>query len=401
MTNVPEIRFKGFTDAWEQCRLGDVAEITSGGTPSREISDYWNGEIPWSTTAEVNYSLIEHTAENITKAGLDNSSAKIMPIGTILMAMYGQGKTRGQVAVLGIEAATNQANANIVVNDGVNNCFIYHQLVKNYLTTRASANEGGQANLSLGIVKDLHISFTKDSTEQTIIGTFFHTLDNTIAIYKRKFDGLKQLKSAYLQQMFPQAGEVVPKVRFDGFTEPWELRGADEIFCTVSDKGHIHLPVLSASQEHGMVLRNEIGIDIKFDSTNTTTYKRVLPGQFVIHLRSFQGGLAYSKIEGITSPAYTILDFIDKGKQVPEFWIDVLRSEKFIKMLESVTYGIRDGRSISFNDFSILKLHYPSHDEQAAIGQFFSSLDCNINEMQSKINSLAKLKSSFLQKMFV
>ena len=150
-----------------------------------------------------------------------------------------------------------------------------------------------------------------------------------------------------------------------------------------------------------MVLRNEIGIDIKFDSSNIAAYKRVLPGQFVIHLRSFQGGLAYSKIEGITSPAYTVLDFIEKDKQVPEFWIEALRSEKFIKMLESVTYGIRDGRSISFNDFSIIKLPYPSHDEQTSIGRFFSLLDYNIDEMQSKVDALVKLKSAYLKKMFV
>ena len=198
----PKRRFAGFTDDWERCRLGEVAEITSGGTPNREISDYWNGEIPWATTAEVNYSLIEHTAENITKTGLDNSSAKIMPIGTILMAMYGQGKTRGQVAILGIEAATNQANANIVVNNDVNNYFVYHQLVKNYLTTRASANEGGQANLSLGIVKDLHISFTKDLTEQFKIGTFFSTLDRIITSHQRKLEKLQNLKKAYLNEMF-------------------------------------------------------------------------------------------------------------------------------------------------------------------------------------------------------
>ena len=227
------------------------------------------------------------------------------------------------------------------------------------------------------------------------------TLDSTIAIHKRKLDGLQELKKAYLQVMFPQVGEVVPRVRFDGFTEPWGLKGADEIFCTVSDKGHCHLPVLSASQEHGMVLRNEIGIDIKFDSTNTVTYKRVLPGQFVIHLRSFQGGLAYSKIEGITSPAYTVLDFIEKEKQVPEFWVDVLRCDNFIKMLESVTYGIRDGRNISFNDFSILKMPYPSHDEQRTIGRFFQSFDNNIDDLQSNVNALSKLKSAYLQKMFV
>ena len=261
--------------------------------------------------------------------------------------------------------------------------------------------EGGNvSNLYYDRLLGIPVSFPSVA-EQEKIADFFDKLNDIIHATQRKVTLLKQLKAAYLQQMFPQARERVPRVRFEGFTELWVLKGADEIFCTVSDKGHCHLPVLSASQKHGMVLRNEIGIDIKFDSTNTTTYKRVLPGQFVIHLRSFQGGLAYSKIEGITSPAYTILDFIEKDKQFPKFWVDVLRSDNFIKMLESVTYGIRDGRSISFNDFSILKMPYPSHDEQRAIGRFFHSFDSNINDMQSKVNALSKLKSAYLQKMFV
>ena len=221
MSNVPEIRFKGFTAAWTQRKLGEVSEISSGGTPSREVSEYWNGEIPWATTAEVNYALIEKTTEQITHEGLNNSSAKIMPTGTILMAMYGQGKTRGQVAVLGIEAATNQANANIIVNDDTDNYFVYHQLVKDYKAIRASANEGGQANLSLGIVKELPIAFTTNIKEQTNIASFFLNLDNIIAATQRKVEKLKQLKTAYLQQMFPRAGELVPQIRFKGFSGNW------------------------------------------------------------------------------------------------------------------------------------------------------------------------------------
>jgi len=237
--------------------------------------------------------------------------------------------------------------------------------------------------------------------EQQTLGTFFRTLDTTIALYKRKLDKMLKLKTALLQNMFPQTGERLPKVRFHGFDGDWEERSASDIFFSVSNKGHSDLPVLSASQEYGMILRNDIGIDIKFDNSNTASYKRVLPGQFVIHLRSFQGGLAYSSIEGITSPAYTVLDFVNKNEQIPEFWIDILKSDKFIKMLESVTYGIRDGRSISFNDFSILKLSFPSYKEQIAISEFFHSLDCIINELQRKGEGLFKLKSAYLQKMFI
>ncbi len=171
----------------------------------------------------------------------------------------------------------------------------------------------------------------------------------------------------------------IPEVRFREFAgdnaDAWELRRADEIFKTISDKGHPDLTVLSASQEHGMIPRNDVGVDIKYDKKNTANYKRVKPEQFVIHLRSFQGGFAWSEIEGITSPAYTVLDYKETGKYSFDFWKEVLTSPNFIKRLESVTYGIRDGRSISFSDFSTLKFSSPEIREQQKIGSFFKHLD--------------------------
>ncbi|HFI0944752.1 TPA: restriction endonuclease subunit S [Streptococcus suis] len=155
-----------------------------------------------------------------------------------------------------------------------------------------------------------------------------------------------------------------------------------DIFKPVSDKGYTDLPILSASQEYGMVRRDEIGIDIKFDKEAIVNYKRVLPGQFVIHLRSFQGGFAWSEIEGLTSPAYTILDFREINSS--KFWQYVLTSPNFIKKLETVTYGIRDGRSISYSDFSTLGFIVPTLPEQEAIGSFFSDLDQLITLHQRK-----------------
>ncbi|MGQ7340123.1 restriction endonuclease subunit S [Streptococcus suis] len=155
-----------------------------------------------------------------------------------------------------------------------------------------------------------------------------------------------------------------------------------EIFKVVSDKGYADLPILSASQELGMIRRDEIGIDIKYDKEAVANYKRVLPGQFVIHLRSFQGGFAWSEIEGLTSPAYTILDF--KEENSSKFWRNVLTSPNFIKKLETVTYGIRDGRSISYSDFSTLNFVIPTLPEQSAIGSFFSDLDQLITLHQRK-----------------
>ncbi|MGO5335154.1 restriction endonuclease subunit S, partial [Enterococcus cecorum] len=164
----------------------------------------------------------------------------------------------------------------------------------------------------------------------------------------------------------------------------WKQRKAKEIFITISEKGHIDLPVLSASQEFGMVERNNIGIDIKYDLNSIKNYKRVLPKQFVIHLRSFQGGFAWSTIEGITSPAYTVIDFIEKSNQDFGFWKIFLTSTNFIKKLETVTYGIRDGRSISFNDFSSMNFVIPNINEQERIGNLFQKIDNYIAIHQRK-----------------
>lgn len=192
----------------------------------------------------------------------------------------------------------------------------------------------------------------------------------------------------------------VPKIRFKGFTDDWEQRKAGEIFKSVSDKGYTDLPVLSASQELGMILRDEIGIDIKYDESSIKNYKRVKPGQFVIHLRSFQGGFSWSDIEGITSPAYTILDYQEPEEHCSKFWKIVLTSPMFITRLETVTYGIRDGRSISFTDFSTLNLNVPSIAEQQKIGEYFSKLDNLITLHQRKCEQTKELKKFMLQKMF-
>ena len=192
----------------------------------------------------------------------------------------------------------------------------------------------------------------------------------------------------------------VPKLRFPGFTEDWEQRKADYIFKSITDKGYPELTVLSASQELGMVYRNQNGIDIQHDKKNEATYKRVLPGQFVIHLRSFQGGFAYSEVEGITSPAYTVMSFKNSSEQYGLFWKHVFKSETFIKRLETITYGIRDGRSISFSDFKSLILQYPSFSEQKLIGDSIALIERGITLHQRKLEHLNLKKKALLQKLF-
>lgn len=193
----------------------------------------------------------------------------------------------------------------------------------------------------------------------------------------------------------------VPKIRFEEFTEDWENTDASIIFKTYFDKNHPDLPVLSASQEYGMIIREDVGFKVQHNKENEAGYKRVLPGQFVIHLRSFQGGFAHSDVEGITSPAYTIIEFRDKSQQDDIFWKYVLTSKEFIKRLETVTYGIRDGRSISFEDFSELGFNVPDIKEQRKIGKTLTVIDTLIRKLEQKLEKLRNIKQSLLNQMFV
>lgn len=193
----------------------------------------------------------------------------------------------------------------------------------------------------------------------------------------------------------------VPKVRFKGFEDEWKNMDASVIFKTYFDKNHPDLPVLSASQEYGMIVRENVGFKVQHNKENEAGYKRVLPGQFVIHLRSFQGGFAHSTVEGITSPAYTIIGFRDKSQQDDIFWKYVLTSKEFIKRLETVTYGIRDGRSINFEDFSELGFEVPNLKEQRKIGKTLTVIDTLIRKLEQKLEKLRNIKQSLLNQMFI
>ena len=192
----------------------------------------------------------------------------------------------------------------------------------------------------------------------------------------------------------------VPAIRFAGFTDPWEQRKASEVFQIVDDRGHPTLPVLSATQNQGMIYRDDSGRYIGHDESNEIGYKRVLPGDFVVHLRSFQGGFAHSQYEGITSPAYTVFRAKEPTSHSDRFWKHWFMSEHFIAGLSTVTYGIRDGRSISVDEFMNTFLAFPAVEEQAAISRLLDYLDSLITLHQRKYDKLVIFKKSMLEKMF-
>lgn len=209
--SVPRIRFPEFQDKgdWVISTIGGVGEIASGGTPSRLMPEYWNGDIPWVSTTLIDFNVIEKVNEYITQDGLNNSSTKIFPQGTILMAMYGQGKTRGKVAVLGINAAINQACAAILLNEKINKEFFFQNLAARYDEIRKISNPGGQENLSAALIKQIPFSYPAiESGEQQKIADCLASVDELIIAQTQKIVALRNHKKGLMQQLFPAIDEV-------------------------------------------------------------------------------------------------------------------------------------------------------------------------------------------------
>jgi len=154
---------------WAVCSLGYVSRIETGSTPDRSKPEFWGGNIPWLKTAEVNYELITAAEESITDEGLLNSSTRVAAEGTLLMAMYGQGVTRGRVAILGIKAAYNQACAAISLRENVNNQYAKYFLEAAYQFIRETGNETSQMNLSSGIISKIKITLPPVKEQEEIV----------------------------------------------------------------------------------------------------------------------------------------------------------------------------------------------------------------------------------------
>ena len=363
--------------------MGDIADIVGGGTPSTGNQSYWDGDIDWYAPAEIADQIyVNSSQKKITGLGYENSSAKMLPPGTVLFtSRAGIGKT----AILTRKGCTNQGFQSIVPHRGeLDSYFIFSRTeeLKRYGELVGAGSTFVEVSGKQMAVMELMMPPTM--REQQTIGGFFQQLDNLITLHQRKFEKLTNVKKSMLEKMFPQNGSSYPEIRFKGFTDPWEQRKAKELFVSTADKGYPELPVLSATQDRGMIRRDENSINIFHDKKNEAGYKRVLPGQFVIHLRSFQGGFAHSAIEGITSPAYTVFGFSEPEKHDSEYWKYVFTSKSFIRRLETVTYGIRDGRSISYDEFLTLGFVYPSKAEQTAIARYLDKLSDLITLHQRK-----------------
>ncbi len=381
----PKIRFKGFEGEWKALSLDDCVNFLDSKRKPIEEGNRTKGIFPYYGAS----GIVDYINDYIFDEEL------------ILLSEDGANITDRNYPVCFLAKGKYWVNNHAHVlkaKEGFINSFLCNAMERKdytlYNTGMAMPKLNKEACKRIPV---LHPS----SNEQKAIATYFTSLDSQISASTSRLASLKQMKAASLQAMFPQEGETVPKIRFKGFEGEWKKVKADSIFKTFNEKNRPDLPVLSATQDRGMVTRESIGYNIFHDTSNEATYKHILPGQFVIHLRSFQGGFAHSEIEGIASPAYTIMDFKNKDLYHDYYWRYVFMSKEFIKRLELITYGIRDGRSISYDEFKEMSFLVPSKEEQIKIASYLKNLDRQISLQSQRLEKLKQIKSACLDKMFV
>ena len=395
----PEIRFKGYTDEWEQRKLIEVCDYVDyrGKTPTKTEDGIFlvtaknvkDGFIDYETSKEY---ISENAYEEVMRRGKPE-------IGDVLITTEAPCGNVAQVNKADIALAQRiiKYRGHIGV---VDNTYLKHYLLSPEFQKILNAkSSGGTVQGIKGSILHQQKIIYPSYEEQKKIGQHMDSLDHLITLHQRKCDEVKSLKKYMLQKMFPQNEQKVPEIRFEGFTEAWEQRKLGEVFKEYSEKNHTELSALTIIQGGGTVKREESDRNLMYDKSNLSNYKMVRKNDFIVHLRSFEGGLEKSLLDGIISPAYHTFhsDVADSRFYYPYF-----RSHEFIKhKLVPHVYGIRDGRSIDIAGMKTIEIPYTSIEEQRKIGDYLESLDHLITLHQQKCEELKKIKKFMLQKMFV
>ena len=373
----PALRFKGFTDPWEQRKLGDAFE--------RVVRKNTNNESRLPLTISAQDGLVDQiTYFNNRVASRDVSNYYLVyngefaynkstsdgyPFGAVKRLDWYE---KGVLSTLYIVFALKHPE-----KDDSDFMTVFYDTDRWHRGVAERAAEGarnhGLLNISADDFFDIDTTMPEDKVEQEKIGRLLKKLDTLITLHQRKYEKLVNIKKSMLDKMFPQNGASVPEIRFKGFTDPWEQRKLGEVFEEYSEKNHAELPPLTIIQGGGTIRRDESERALQYDKSSLSNYKMVNKDDFIVHLRSFEGGLEKASSQGIISPAYHTFHGEDVDSR---FYYAYFRSKNFInKDLKPHVYGIRDGRSIDIEGMKTIRIPWASYPEQKSIGDFLTHLD--------------------------
>ena len=262
-----------------------------------------------------------------------------------------------------------------------------------YMISAEGARNHGLLNVPTDEFFDAKHYIPQDLAEQRKIANFMIALERRIEAQQSLVDNLKKYKRGVVDGIFSR------KLNFS-YPQTWAELEISELFMPISDKGYSDKIVLTIVQGEGTMPRDSVDRRIAYDKSTISSYKRVLPNDFILHLRSFEGGLEIVNEEGVVSPAYTILRA--RNEIIPLFFYTFFRSYWFINSkLRISVEGIRDGKSINMNTFWHIKVPVPSIEEQRHISALISSIDNRIKIAEFEYKRLLQIRVGLMQQLFI
>lgn len=390
VSRVPKLRFEGFEGDWEEKTIGNVCVCFSGGTPSTKNKEFYKGNIPFIRSAEIDKYKTELF---LSEDGLKKSSAKIVKKGDVLVALYGANS--GEVALSKINGAINQAI--LCLKSNQNNAFIYYflLLIKDYIVNKYI--QGGQGNLSGDIIKSIVLLFPS-LPEQQKIASCLSSLDDLITAENQKLEALKNHKKGLMQKLFPQDGQTVPELRFEGFEGDWEEKTLENIAFYVNGKAHEQ--DITDSGKYIVVNSKFISSDGSVRKFTNNAFCLAKKNDILMVLSDVPNGKAIAKCYMVNQEnLYTVNQRICKltpHKVNSTFLLFILnRNDFFLKFDDGVKQT-----NLRKEDVLNCPLIVPTLPEQQKIATCLSSLDDLITSQTDYINTLKKHKKGLIQQLF-
>ena len=393
----PKIRFNGFTEDWEQRKLGEVADIIGGGTPSTSKDEYWDGDIDWYAPAEIADQIyVDSSERKITKEGFNNSSAKLLPVGTVLFTSRAG---IGKMAILRKKSCTNQGFQSIVPHENeLDSYFIYSRSeeLKRYGETVGAGSTFVEVSGKQMAAMNLMMPSTID--EQRKIGRYFENIDHLITLHQRKCEQTKKLKKFMLQKMFPQNGKAVPEIRFNGFTEDWEQRKLGEVAEFINGRAYSQDELLGQGKYKVLRVGNFYTNDSWYYSDMELEDKYYAEDGDLLYTWSATFGPHIWHGDKVIYH-YHIWKVQLSEQLEKQFVVQLLERDK-----ETILSDKNGSTMVHITKAGMEKkeILLPNCvEEQQKIGIYFSNLDHLITLHQRKCDELQNMKKFMLQNMFV
>lgn len=410
----PKIRFKGYTDDWEQRKLGEVLDdMYNGQTPSRKRDEYWNGNIRWLSSGELNRGIVYSSIETITEEGKKSANLRVVPKGTFVMAITGleASGTRGNCALLGFDTTLNQScmalfpKQDILISQFL---FQWYRMVgEEYGINYTQGTK--QQSYNAELIKILPI-LLPSIDEQKKIASYLNSIDHLITLHQRKCEETKKLKKYMLQKMFPQNGQKVPEIRFSGFTDAWEQRKLGEIAFSFEyglnaaakeydgENKYIRITDID-NNTHEFLTYNLTSPDI--DLTDAENYK-LAEGDILLARTGASVGKSYiyRDSDGLVYYAGFLIRARIREEYDAEFVFQSTLTDKYNKYI-AVTSQRSGQPGMNAQEYSEFEIRVPEKEEQTKIGTYFRILDHLITLHQHKCEQLQSMKKFMLQNMFV